>query len=484
MDEGGKYEKASSSTVPGFYNHESKDSTQVVYIYSTSSEIKREPAEQHPSDECRKKDESYGDNVYRKEESRVNWPQRYNDPESMRAYSHDVDIDNERYSLRSDRFFNYTKSWGQDARGNNGDIADNFSRDRSPNEAKKGLSDRRKHILRGNECRDDRNGSHGVLSTRDKNEDERVSFVDRYYSSSYIRERKRREDQHYEENDRANWYKTESKLKSYEDNGRAGRKSFTPIRIYPHSKEICRDRSYPYKKQEYRYGSAPPNVTLMGQGCRTYEFREREARCYEDDVPLREPGNERMEEKLRSHKRSKYDNVPEGVNAALQRRDSEEYRGHAMEGKHCDENYEVERMGNEEAHRWEKEMSRCKSMDQLQKNCSPERKESKCVRDEKERRGSPEDYQRIGQKDGYPRFACEMGGSKEPVLQYFECFGGHEYDYPRKCERYNELLHENENQQNNGKVMDRRAMSVNSPDIEEKQISTQKRYVMAGKFLT
>ena len=478
MDEGGNYDKASSSQVPGCYNHESKDSTQVVYIYSTSSEIKREPGDQHSFDECRKKDESYGDSVYRKEENRVSWPQRCDDPDSMRAYGHDIDIDHERHSLRSDRFFNYAKSWGHEIRANNGESVENFRRDRSPNEATKCLSDRRKHIIRGNEC--DSNGSHhSLLPICDKNEDDRVSFLDRYYSGGYIRERKRREN--CEENERSHWYRAESKQKSYEDNTRAGRKSFTPIRIYPHSKEICRERPYSHKKHEYKYGDAPPNVTLMGQGCRTsYEFREN--RYYEDDMSHREPGNERMEGKLRSHKRIKCENVQEGINAASQRRDNEEFRSHLMEGKNCDENYDTERAGNEEIHRWERDFSRCKTTHKLQSDGSPERKESKYMREEGERRNSPDDYVKPGQREGHPRFACEIGGNKEPMLRYFECFGGHEYDYPRKCERYSELMHANENQRNSGKGLERRPMGANSPERDEKQIATQKEYVMAGKF--
>ena len=478
MDEDGKYEKASSSNVPGFCSRESKDSTQVVYIYTTSAEIKHEPADQHSFDDCREKDESYGDNVYCKEESRANRPQRYEDPEPKRVYGHD-DIDQQRHSFRSGRFYNYAKSWGQAVRVNNKDNLENVREDRSPNEAKKCLSDRRKQILRGNESREDNNGNHRLLSMR---EEERVSYSDRYYPSGYQREKRRRDSQQFEENERVNWYKTESKQNSFEDTGRTGRKSFTPLRIYP--KELCRDRSYLQKRHEYRYGDAPPNVTLMGQGYRAaYELRDREVRYCEDDMSSRELGNEKDEGKLRSHKRVKCGTLQEGMSIAPQRHESEDCRGHMVEGKQFDDNYEMFREGKGgEIYRWEKEVSRCKSLEKMQNNCSPEWKEGRHSREEAERRNTPDDYIKLGQNESYSRFSCEIGGNREPVFRYFECFGGHEYDYPRKCDRYSELIHDNESQQNRVKGLERRGMGATSPEVEEKQIATQKGYVMAGKF--
>lgn len=485
MDEPGNYEKAASS-VPTLYSHENKDTTQVVYIYSTSSEIKHEPADQQSFDECRGQDESHTTNAYRKEprplseDSRINWSQRREESESTRASSYDGEIEIGRNTFRGEKFLNYQKSWGRDGRPDQGDRLGIFKRDRSPNDAKKSTSDRRKPSLKGKYYNNENVGSHRSFPVRDSNDDERAGFVEGYYSTEYMHDTARREQ--FEENERSEWYKAESKQNNYEDNGRAGRKSFTPIRIYPHSKEVYRDRAQPYKKLEYRYGELPPNVTLVGQaGRNSHDLRGKEDRCYEEESTE----NDSIDAKMRNHKHIKCEGIQEGhtsMSMVAQRRDAEGFRNPVSEGQHIDEKYGAERLDKEERYRWEKEFSRGKNIGKMQEDYTPGVKESKYMKDDTERRVSPDSYARYGHREKYPRFACEISGGKEPQYRYFECYGGHEYDYPRKCERYNDIVQENDMPRMKGKSLERpRAFESHSPEMEEKRIASQKGYMMPGK---
>lgn len=472
MEDSGKYEKA-TCPVPSLHNHESKDSTQVVYIYSASSEIKHEPADQQAFDECHSQDEPYTTNAYRNaprpssEESKVNWSQRREESEIARPSGREIDTENGRSTFsRSDKFVNYQKFWGRDGRANPGDTSGIFRRERSPNEAKTSTCDRRKQNLKGTYHGDENIGRQHAFVMHEKKEDDRASLVDGYYSSEHMGERRRREQ--YDEHEISEWYKAESKHKNYEDNGRAGRKSFTPIRIYPDSKEVYRDRAQPYKKLEYRHGSdAPPNVTLLGQSGHTpYEMRAKDERYYEEEaVP-----NDNFEAKLWNHKRVKREGATDGYGGmplASQRRDNDGLRSTTQENSHHEDNYEAERAGKDEVYRWEKDTSKGKHR----------------IRGgyELERRVSPDSYSRFAHRERLPRFACETSGNKEPHHRYLECYGGHEYDYPRKCERYNEMIHETETQRNQEKNLERRGMGANSPEFEEKQFASQKGYIMPGK---
>ena len=486
MEDRGKFDKPTKS-VPTFYSLENKDNTQVVYIYSSSSEIKREPGEQYVN--CIH-DEPYNIKPNRNEphsgdDGGATLPQR-RDVEMPRVGPCDIAMDNERIISKGDHMPEYARSWERDR--DYGDVPESFRRQRSPAEAPKPKYECKKQTAQRlpSVSTDNFTNTRPPL-LRDNIEEGTVMYIDGSYEYNFGQEKRKRDYNLFEDEEKNSRLKSDNGGLRYEESSRAGRKSFTPVRIYPSGKDCYRDRPRYYRRHEYMYAEPPPNVTLVTQDYHRRSFvedKEAEPRHFEDEDPERD--NFAIKHRPIKRVKSEDERDVTNISSRLERPDVEEFHGRIFGERFNSKRYDIERLqagvGKEKVYYIEKGIARNK--DSLQKHeHSPDSngRQFNSHAEDMAQSSSPTDYLQYSQREKASNFEHEMPVDKDVPYRFNECFGGHEYEFPRKCERYSEMMHEMELYRGKGRKKERRSTDMHIQETEDKIATDQKGYLFSGR---
>ena len=495
MEEGGKFDKANTSQ-PVFYGKESKDNTQVVYIYSTSSEIKHEAADHDSFDEHRSECEPlHTSNSHRKEPRTFNEPEDINwrqehDVDTPGAEGSDAETEHGRYAPRRSQFQEQRRNWAPEESTSQRNSPHIFRSQNALDGIYKAKHINRRQIVhRSHSENSDYSSKSRQFMIREMGSGDRAMYMEGGHHHEMLHERRRTDDHLPEDNDKNGRFRVDYGDPKCDENIRAGRKAFTPIRIYPSTKDYYRERPRPYKKHEYSSVDPPPNVTLVSQDQHNYTLyddKERDEQRYDEESRNKKPENGNIESarSFRNYRSEDRYGSSEGL-SKVQRRDPEDYRENEFDGKIAAERYEAGRMrdevGNEKAYQFDKEISRKKTAKKERDELSPDDVERRYIRpvDDAMRRLSPNGYARLPARER-SRYECETPMYKDSPYRVNECYGGHDHNMPRKCERYSEMLHDMEINRSRMKTSEERPGMVYPGESDGKRVVGPNGYLMPG----